>query len=138
MGSFTPTISPVKFGPFELDLHSGGLKRNGRRERLQGQPAQLLVVLVCRRGELVTREELRAQLWPEDTFVDFDHGLNNAVNRIREVLRDSATSPRYIQTVPRRGYRFVAQVEIPDRSQSVTIPPATQGGPQPAPQTLLP
>jgi TolB-like protein/DNA-binding winged helix-turn-helix (wHTH) protein len=74
------------------------------------QPAQLLLVLVSSHGELVTREELRARLWPEDTFVDFDHGLNNAVNRIREVLRDSASSPRYIQTVPRRGYRFIGEL----------------------------
>src|SRR5262249_8702693 len=99
---------------------SGDLKRNGRRERLQGQPAQLLVVLVSRRGELVTREELRTQLWPEDTFVDFDHGLNNAVNRIREVLGDSASSPRYIETVPRRGYRFMAEVILPEQPGAVT------------------
>jgi TolB-like protein/DNA-binding winged helix-turn-helix (wHTH) protein/Tfp pilus assembly protein PilF len=111
MSSPTPAISSVKFGPFELDLRSGDLKRDGRHERLQGQPAQLLVVLVGRCGELVTREDLRTQLWPEDTFVDFDHGLNNAVNRIREVLGDSANSPRYIETVPRRGYRFVAEVQ---------------------------
>ena len=85
--------------------------REGRYERLPVQPAQLLLVLVKSRGKLVTREELRAQLWPEDTFVDFDHGLNNAVNRIREVLRDSAASPRYIQTVPRRGYRFIGELK---------------------------
>ena len=76
------------------------------------QPARLLVLLVERRGELVTREELRAQLWPGDTFGDFDHGLNNAVNRLREALGDSAASPRYIQTAPRRGYRFIADLEV--------------------------
>jgi TolB-like protein/DNA-binding winged helix-turn-helix (wHTH) protein/Flp pilus assembly protein TadD len=120
MSSPTPAISSVQFGPFELDLRSGDLKRNGRRERLQGQPSQLLVVLVSRRGELVTREELRLQLWPGDTFVDFDHGLNNAVNRIREVLGDSASSPLYIETVPRRGYRFLAEVKLPEQTRVVT------------------
>ena len=138
MASPVPGARGVNFGPFELDLCTGELKRDGRIEHLQGQPAQLLVVLVSRKGELVTREELRTKLWPEDTFVDFDHGLNNAVNRIREVLRDSAASPRYIQTVPRRGYRFVAQVEVPNRSQSITIPPVTEGALQPAPQAVLP
>lgn len=124
MASQTSIVSPVKFGPFELDLSSGDLKRNGQRERLQGQPAQLLVVLVSRRGKLVTREELRAQLWPEDTFVDFDHGLNNAVNRIREVLGDSAASPRYIETIPRRGYRFIADVQLADRPELAADSPA--------------
>jgi TolB-like protein/DNA-binding winged helix-turn-helix (wHTH) protein/tetratricopeptide (TPR) repeat protein len=109
----------VRFGPFELDLQTGALTRDGRYERLPVQPAQLLLVLVNSRGKLVTREELRAQLWPEDTFVDFDHGLNNAVNRIREVLRDSAASPRYIQTVPRRGYRFIGELE----EEEVAAPP---------------
>lgn len=113
-------MSVVKFGPFELDLRTGDLKRDGRRERLQGQPGNLLVILVQRGGDLVTREELRAQLWPQDTFVDFDHGLNNAVNRIREVLGDSATSPRYIETIPRRGYRFIAEVEKLENSSLVT------------------
>jgi len=101
----------ARFGPFALDLRTGALMRDGRYERLPQQPAQLLLVLVNGRGKLVTREELRARLWPEDTFVDFDHGLNNAVNRIREVLRDSAASPLYIQTVPRRGYRFIGELD---------------------------
>jgi TolB-like protein/DNA-binding winged helix-turn-helix (wHTH) protein len=109
----------VRFGPFELDLRSCCLTRGGRQERLGVQPAQLLVLLVERRGELVTREELRSQLWPGDTFGDFDHGLNNAVNRLREALGDSAASPRYIQTAPRRGYRFIADVEV--------VPPARVG-----------
>src|SRR5215469_16845074 len=119
MASPVPSARGVNFGPFELDLCTGELKRDGRRQRLQGQPAQLLAVLVSRRGELVTRDELRAQLWPEDTFVDFDHGLNNAVNRIREVLGDSASSPRYVETVPRRGYRFVAEVRLPEQAEIV-------------------
>ncbi len=102
----------VRFGPFELDLKTCCLTRGGQQERLGVQPARLLVLLVERRGELVTREELRSQLWPGDTFGDFDHGLNNAVNRLREALGDSAASPRYIQTAPRRGYRFIADVEL--------------------------
>jgi TolB-like protein/DNA-binding winged helix-turn-helix (wHTH) protein/tetratricopeptide (TPR) repeat protein len=102
----------VRFGPFELDLRTCCLTRRGQQERLAVQPARLLVLLVERRGELVTREELRLELWPGDTFGDFDHGLNNAVNRLREALGDSAASPRYIQTAPRRGYRFIAEVEL--------------------------
>jgi len=101
----------VRFGPFELDLRTSCLTRRGRQERLGVQPARLLVFLVQHRGQLVTREELRLQLWPGDTFGDFDHGLNNAVNRLREALGDSAASPRYIETAPRRGYRFIADVE---------------------------
>ena len=127
-----PTGIPGKlqFGPFELDLRTGELQRDGRRQRLQGQPAQLLAILVGHRGELVTREELRTQLWPEDTFVDFDHGLNNAINRIREALGDSASSPRYIETIPRRGYRFVGRVE----ERQGTKPTADQPG-VPTPNT---
>jgi TolB-like protein/DNA-binding winged helix-turn-helix (wHTH) protein len=102
----------ARFGPFELDLKTCCLTRGGQQERLAVQPARLLVLLVQRRGELVTREELRLQLWPGDTFGDFDHGLNNAVNRLREALGDSAAAPRYIQTAPRRGYRFIADVEL--------------------------
>lgn len=120
----SPTQLPGarRFGPFELDLHTGELKRDGSRLRLQGQPAQFLVLLVSRPRELITREELRAKLWPEDTFVDFDHGLNNAVNRIREALGDSAASPRYIETIPRKGYRFIGQCFI---TESETSSPAS-------------
>src|ERR1700720_3738348 len=99
-----------RFGAFEVNLQSGELRKNGMRVRLSGQPFQILAVLVERPGELVTREELRFRLWPADTFVDFDHGLNNAVARIREVLDDSSDTPKYVETVPRRGYRFVAPV----------------------------
>jgi TolB-like protein/DNA-binding winged helix-turn-helix (wHTH) protein/Tfp pilus assembly protein PilF len=102
-----------RFGPFILDLRTGELTRDGCRIPLQGQPAQFLVLLISQPGQLVTREDLRAKLWPEDTFVDFDHGLNNAVNRVREALGDSAGSPRYIETVPRKGYRFIGEAEAP-------------------------
>src|SRR6266436_5533811 len=97
-----------RFGAFEINLQSGELRKNGMRLRLSGQPFQVLAVLIERPGELVTREELHSKLWLADTFVDFDHGLNNAVARIREVLDDSSDAPRYVETVPRRGYRFIA------------------------------
>src|SRR6266566_4990320 len=97
-----------RFGTFEINLESEELRKNGMRLRLSGQPFQVLAVLIDRPGEVVTREELNAKLWPADTFVDFDHGLNNAVARIREVLDDSSDTPRYVETIPRRGYRFMA------------------------------
>ncbi|PYX88587.1 MAG: hypothetical protein DMG68_08055 [Acidobacteria bacterium] len=97
-----------RFGAFEINLQSGELRKKGMRLRLSGQPFQVLAVLVERPGEVVTREELHSKLWPADTFVDFDHGLNNAVARIREILSDSSETPRYVETIPRRGYRFIA------------------------------
>ena len=100
----------VRFGTFELDPSSGELRSRGMRIPLQDQPAQLLALLVSRPGEVVTRDELRRALWSEDTFVDFDTALNVAVNKVRQALRDSATTPRFIETVPRRGYRFLADV----------------------------
>jgi len=116
-----PTVR--RFGSFELNPQSGELRKNGMRLRLSGQPFQVLAVFVERPGELITREELHAKLWPADTFVDFDHGLNNAVARIREVLEDSSGTPRYIETVPRRGYRFIALVsEVESANGSVSAP----------------
>ena len=101
----------ARFGIFELDLAAGELRKNGARLRLQEQPFQVLAALVERPGDVVTREDLRQKLWPSDTFVDFDHSLNTAINKVREVLGDSASSPRYIETLARRGYRFLAPVE---------------------------
>ena len=98
----------VTFGVFELDLRSGELRKSGARVTLQQQPLQLLSVLLERPAELVTREELRKRLWPDDTFVDFDHGVSAAVKRLRQALGDSAESPRFVETVPRRAYRFIA------------------------------
>jgi TolB-like protein/DNA-binding winged helix-turn-helix (wHTH) protein/Tfp pilus assembly protein PilF len=101
--------SPVRrFGTFEIDLHSGELRKRGMRLRLSGQAAQVLTVLIEHAGEIVAREDLHSKLWQADTFVDFDHGLNNAIARIREVLDDSSDTPRYVETIPRRGYRFIA------------------------------
>jgi len=104
------TSRRLQFGPFEADLHAGELRRNGQRVRLQAQPFQLLVMLLERPGELVEREVICQKLWSGDTFVDFDHSLGTAINKIREVLNDSAAEPRYIETLPRRGYRFIATV----------------------------
>ena len=101
----------ARFGVFEADLETRELRKHGRRIRVQDQPFALLVVLLTRAGTIVTREELRERLWPSDTFVDFDHSLNTAVNKLRDVLGDSATSPRFIETLARRGYRFLADVQ---------------------------
>src|SRR5215470_14305262 len=109
MPSPTGTIRKARFGPYELDFRAGELRKNGYRIRLQDQPLQVLALLLEHPSEVVTREELRQRLWPTDTFVDFDHGLNNAMNRLREALGDSAAMPRFIETLPRRGYRFIAE-----------------------------
>ncbi len=102
------------FGVFEVDIPAGELRKHGLRIRLQEQPFQVLAVLLERPGGVVTREELKKKLWPADTFVDFDHGLNKAISKIREALNDSAENPRFIETVARRGYRFLPEVRVPD------------------------
>ena len=114
----------VRFGVFELDLAAGELRKSGVRIRLQEQPLQLLVFLLQRPGIVVTRDDLRQKLWPADTFVDFDHSLNTAVNKLREALGDSSSSPRFIETLPRRGYRFIAPVEQA-RTSDITAPVGT-------------
>ncbi|MGH9686396.1 MAG: winged helix-turn-helix domain-containing protein [Candidatus Acidiferrales bacterium] len=101
-----------RFGTFEADEHTGELRKQGRRSPLQGQPLQVLLLLLDRAGELVSRTEIQQRLWPDGTFVDFDHGLNTAINKIREQLGDSASSPRFVETLARRGYRFIAPVEV--------------------------
>ena len=111
----------VCFGPFELDLHSGELFKHGSRIKLQGQPIQILCILLEQPGKLVTREEISQKLWPSDTFVDFEHSLNTAVKKLRTALGDEAETPRYIETLPRRGYRFIGEIKEP-----------TPVGPEPA------
>lgn len=101
----------VRFGPYEADLRTHELWKHGTRLKLSGQPFQILEVLLSRPGELISRDELREKLWPQDTFVDFSHGLNAAVNKLRDALSDSADDPKYIETLPRRGYRFIGQIE---------------------------
>ena len=103
--------SRARFGPYEVDLHTQELWKYGTRLKLVGQPFEILAMLLWTPGDLVTRDEMRSRLWPSDTFVDFNHGLNAAVNKLREALSDSADAPRYIETLPRRGYRFIAKVE---------------------------
>jgi len=126
----------VRFGVFEMDLVAGQLRKNGLRVRLQEQPFQLLALLLERPGEVVTREELREKLWPADTFVEFDHSLNTAVKKLRRALGDSAESPRWIETLPRRGYRFLAPVEqvgeLPDGALEGRDHTETTPGPRPA------
>src|SRR5713101_6986499 len=106
--------SILRFGAFEVDVRSGELRKQGVRIKLQEQPFHVLTVLLQRPGEVVTREELRNQNWPADTFVDFDNSLNTAINKLREALGDSADNPRFIETLPRRGYRFIAPVTAGD------------------------
>src|SRR5215472_3489334 len=100
----------VRFGAFEADLRTGELRKNGVKLKFSGQPFQVLAILLERPGEVATREELQKRLWP-DTFVDVERNLNTAVNKIREVLGDSAESPQFVETLPRRGYRFIGVVE---------------------------
>src|SRR5262249_44689494 len=115
-----PATSPrlIRFGIFELDMRSGELRKQGRKIRLEGQPVQVLTCLLKQAGELGTREKLHKKLWPADTFVNFEHGLNAAVKRLRHALNDSADSPRFVETLPRRGYRFIA----PTQAVLETIP----------------
>jgi cholera toxin transcriptional activator len=121
----------ARFGGFELDLAAGELRKNGTKLRLQDQPFQVLALLLGRVGDVVTREELRQKLWPADTFVDFDHSLNTAVNKLRETLGDSASNPRYIETLARRGYRFIAPVQnvVGTAERSSAAPTVTQDSP---------
>ena len=109
----------VRFGSFEVDLREGRLTKGGIRIKLQGQPFQILALLLERPGQLVTRDEIRQKLWSEDTFVEFDDGLNTAVRKLRAALGDPAENPRFVETVPRRGYRFVAPASFPSDAQAV-------------------
>ena len=124
----------VSFGVFEVDLRTGELRKHGLRIRLQEQPFQVLAMLLERSGEVVTREELQKKLWPADTFVDFDHGLNKVINKIREALSDSAETPRFVETVARRGYRFLAEVKVVDPAPISNAEPTTQ--PHPATESI--
>src|SRR5215475_9878618 len=113
----------LRFGPFQVDLHTRELWKHGTRLKLSGQPFEILSILLANAGGLVTREELRTKLWPSDTFVDFDHSLNAAINKLRDSLSDSVDSPRYIETLPRRGYRFIAVVELAAASLPLILAP---------------
>jgi DNA-binding winged helix-turn-helix (wHTH) protein len=127
-----PSRKIYRFGVFEADASSGELRKSGVRMHLQEQPFQVLLVLLERSGEVVTREDLRQKLWPSDTFVDFDHSLNTIINKLREALGDSASNPRFIQTVARRGYRFLISVEQLEQPSRQPIP-HNSAEPVPAP-----
>lgn len=123
----------ARFGVFELDLVVGELRKSGLKLKLQGQPIQVLTLLLEHAGEVVSRDELRQKLWPSDTFVDFDHSLNTAINKVREALGDSASTPRYIETLARRGYRFIAPVQGQVASDDAPI-----SEPVPVPSAAIP
>lgn len=125
------TGKPIQFGVFEVDLAAGELRRRGVRLHLQAQPFGVLAMLLERPGEIVSREELRARLWPGDVFVDFDQGLNKAINKLRETLGDSAESPRFVETVPRKGYRFIAALPVLSEPPTAEAIPETQATSQP-------
>ena len=108
----SPKGTFYRFGPFELDPGEGALSRNGTRLKLQDLPYRLLVVLLERPGEIISREEIRQRLWPENTFVEFDNSLSVAIRKVRDSLGDDAEAPRYVETIPRRGYRFLAPVSV--------------------------
>jgi DNA-binding winged helix-turn-helix (wHTH) protein/Tol biopolymer transport system component len=141
-----PPAGPVvRFGPFEIDTRTGELGHNGRKTLLHDQPFQVLLALLERPGELLSREELIARLWPEGTFVDYERGLNKAINKLRDAMRDSAESPRFIETIPRRGYRFIAPLEIVPDGSPTTVTAATEsaetpiktGPPEPKPSRRM-
>jgi DNA-binding winged helix-turn-helix (wHTH) protein/Tol biopolymer transport system component len=119
----------IRFSVFELDRDSGELFKQGRKVKLQGQPFELLVALLERPGQAVTREELRQTVWPSDTAGDFDHGLNRAVNKVREALGDSAETPRFIETLPRRGYRFIGSIQEENHAQLAPVEPLADQAP---------
>ncbi len=129
-----PQSSPrvIRFGNFEVDTRAGEVRRGGIKLKISGQPLNVLVALLEKPGQVVTREELHNKLWSQDTFVDFEHGLNKAINKVRETLGDDAGNPRFIETLPRRGYRFLVPVSLPgsDRvlsTESCKIPVAKGG-----------
>src|SRR5512140_697739 len=117
----------IRFDRYEADLVAGELRKNGKRLPLQEQPFQILVALLERPGDVVTREQLRERLWPGQPFVDFDQGLNTAINKLREALSDSAANPRFVETVRRRGYRFTSTVEACPEAEPVSEPAAQVG-----------
>src|SRR5208337_2899934 len=126
----------LRFGVFEVDLAAGELRKNGARIRLQEQPFQVLAALLQNAGQVVTRNDLREKIWPADTFVDFDHSVNTAVNKVREALGDSASSPRFVETLARRGYRFLAPVDTVAAAESAAAQDEGTRAGAPAPHML--
>lgn len=130
MQEIHPPPGLLRFGAFEVDLEAEELRKNGRKLKLGGQPFQVLAMLLERPGEVVTREDLQQKLWPDGTFVDFDHSLNTAINKIREVLGDSAEDPRFVETIPRKGYRFIAPLEGPRIKTALRAATTSAGSPE--------
>jgi TolB-like protein/DNA-binding winged helix-turn-helix (wHTH) protein/Flp pilus assembly protein TadD len=133
MGPAVPPPRTIRFGLFELDVRSGELRKQGHKIRIEGQPVHILICLLENPGELVTREELRRKLWPADTYVNFEDGLNAAVKRLRQALNDSADNPRFVETLPRRGYRFLAPIQVVNAAVEIPVvnePPPAE--PEPA------
>src|SRR5579864_34386 len=129
----TPTGEILRIGSFEVDVRAGELRRAGLKIKLQGQPFDVLVALLEKPGQVVTREELHDKLWSQDTFVDFEHGLNRAINKVREALGDDADNPRFVETLPRRGYRFLVPVTVPTPDRASKLDQAgAQRRPQPS------
>lgn len=118
------SMDVVRFSAYEVDLRAGELYRAGRKIRLQVQPFHVLAILLERPGQVVAREDLQKRLWPADTFVDFDHSLNTAIKKLRQALGDDKNKPRFIETLPKRGYRFIGTVEQPARLPAPAPPPA--------------
>src|SRR5580698_4449771 len=132
MEEFPTSLRAIRFGVFQVDLQEQRLLKKGISLKLQGQPFSILLTLLSRPGKVVTKEELRRKLWPDDVFIDFDHSLGTAINKLREVLDDSADNPRFVETLPRRGYRFIAPVEMVGENAVAPVvkePPA--GGAEP-------
>jgi DNA-binding winged helix-turn-helix (wHTH) protein len=124
MEGFRSSSDLVRPAGFELDPHAGELRKDdGTKIRLQEQPLQILRILLEQPGRIIAREELRQKIWPSDTFVDFDHGINNAIKRLREALGDTADTPRYIETLPRRGYRFLHSIASTAADDSIAVLP---------------
>jgi DNA-binding winged helix-turn-helix (wHTH) protein len=133
-----PQSAPrYRFGVFEVDAATGELRRQGLRVKLNTQPFQVLLMLLDRAGQLLTREEISRELWPDGTFVDYEHGVNSAINRIREALGDTAASPRFLETLARRGYRFIAPVERVDSDGSPSVADSSSVGVPDVPRTAL-
>src|SRR3954451_18954476 len=122
-------VGKFRFGVFETDLRAGELRKYGIRIKLQSQPFKVLSILLTRPGEIVTREELQQELWGSETVVNFDHSLGTAINKVREALGDSAENPRYIETLAKRGYRFIAPVQVLDGAESPVRPVAIDAAP---------
>src|ERR1700674_1061184 len=126
----TPRSTPVvRFGTYEVSLQSGEVRKAGLRIKLQQQPMKLLEILLERPGEVVTREELRSRVWPNESFGDFDQALNIAIGKLRSALGDSAENPRFIETLPKRGYRFIAEVSVVGADVRPKRPESASGDP---------